>query len=46
MAAVFVCKVVRFVEHDQVRCDFTPASQRVEKLIAIDLSCADEQRSV
>jgi hypothetical protein len=44
--AVFVGEIVCFVKHDQIRTDFTAATQRVEKLIAIDLSRADDQRSV
>ena len=46
MTTIFVGEVVRFVEHDEIRTDFTTAAQRVEKLIAIDLGGADDQRRV
>ncbi len=46
VSAVFVREVVRFVEHDQIGADFIATAQRVEKLVAIDLGGADDQRRV
>src|SRR6185369_11700991 len=46
VTAIFVREIVRFVKHDEVGADFTATAQRVEELIAINLSGADDQRRV
>src|SRR5882672_272551 len=43
MPTVFVREVMRFIKHHQIGIHAAPAAQGIEKLIAIDLSGADDQ---
>jgi hypothetical protein len=46
VSALFIGKIVRFIEDHQIRVNFFTAAQRIEKLIPIDLGGSHDQRRV
>ena len=44
MSAVLIGEIMCFIKHDQIGKHRFAAAQRVEQLIAVDFSCADDQR--
>src|SRR6266404_1677380 len=46
VTAIFIGEIMCLVEHDQVRIDVAATTQRIKKLVAKNLSGADDQRCV